>query len=123
MDAMRSSLTGVAYSLSPDALTLVGDFNAKLCSNAPSVAEDIPYRITFNSVLYLRIIELDIDPRALAHAFDIVEYSALVESFRASDLDKKVTADHAHYSFCTYDHIFEIVANGYDLTIGEPRPA
>ena len=64
-----------------------------------------------------------IDPRGMDHesSFDVVQHSRLIESFRSSDYDHKVTPEHQHFSFCTYDDIFEIVASSYDLTIGESR--
>ena len=118
-------LDSVVYTLCPDTLTLAGELNASLCSNGPKSGKWIPYTIRFDSVMYLQIVELDLDTQELVHqsSFDLMQYSQLVASLRTADRDNKITPEHKHFSFCTYDRIFEIVSIGYDLDVGEPRPA
>ena len=117
-------LDSIAYALSPDAITLTGELNSTACSDPPESGRWIPYTVKFNSVVYLQISELDLDARELAHqsSFDTVEDSLLVASLRTNDHDNKISPEHKHFSFCTYDRIFEIISAGFNLEIGQPRP-
>ena len=60
-------LDSVVYTLCPDTLTLAGELNASLCSNGPKSGKWIPYTIRFDSVMYLQIVELDLDTQELVH--------------------------------------------------------
>ncbi len=73
------------------------------------------YEITFFDIIYLLSIELDFDERVCMESFGYAENSIVIEKFRKMDHSDKIETNHLHYYFRTYDTVFEIIAQGYEL--------
>ncbi len=89
-------------------LILTGSFNQ---GHQP----DLPFKIIFNKVVYLKSVELDFDDRNQGPSFGIVEQSTLLKSFHELNHSGKINTNHQHFYFRTYDTVFEVVADGYEL--------
>lgn len=106
-------------------LIIEGSFNGRLASIPTN--EDVFYRLTFSGVLALKMIELDSSDH-----FDLMgetaregsSFDEILNSRWVAELGGKVTRDHKHYSFGTYDDIFDVVCDGYELQawISKPFP-
>ncbi|MBK0404807.1 hypothetical protein I5M27_17580 [Adhaeribacter sp. BT258] len=73
------------------------------------------FEISFSRIIYSQLIELDFDDRGGLESFGYFENSALIEKFRKIDHSNKLNARHTHYYFRTYDIVFEIIAQEYNL--------
>ncbi len=103
---------------------------------------ELPFSLTFKGVLLWRAVELDFAERVTNietdSCFDLIEYSEILKNIRSWDVaastgkidrgyDKngKFSDEiwHQHFVLSTYDTVFEIVAQSYDLVIEKPEPA
>lgn len=97
-------------------LRLKGEINAALASSPPPAMEYLGYEIRFIGVLAVTIMELDTYEAAHARtgwpqtSFDEVEHS----SWRAS-LRGKVKPESRHFVFQTYDLVFDVICERYEL--------
>ena len=92
-------------------LELDGDINGVLCS-IPQPDRYIPYSLRFRGILAVQMIELDSDSSDGESCFDEVVASQWVLS-----LGGKATIAHRHFSFVTYDHVFQVVAESYEFEV------
>lgn len=97
-------------------LILEGSFNGHLASKPTD--EDVFYRLTFSGVLSLRMIEID----SLYHSNPMKDiegdgscFDKIVNSSWIAGVGGKVTPNHKHYHFGTYDDTFEIACENYEL--------
>lgn len=74
------------------------------------------YIIKFYGIIYMNAIELDFDQRAVMESFIAVQESEKIKEFRKLDHSGKLKDNHQHYYFRTYDTVFEIVDEGFELT-------
>ena len=98
-------------------VTLKGELTGSLCQNIQADI-DIPYQIVFDHVLHFQATELDFYPHLAEYtaSFEEMTYSKLMDNYRQID-NNKFTSSHKHYVFYTYDHIFEVIASGFVLTL------
>jgi hypothetical protein len=97
---------------------------------------DLPFSLTFKGVLLWRAVELDFAERELNietdSCFDFIENSEKLTNIRAYNKGKidrgydkngKYSDEvwHQHFILSTYDTVFEIIAQSYDLVIGKPE--
>lgn len=98
-------------------VTLRGELNPRLCSEAPR-GDDWPrYELVFRDVLALRMTELDLDDGDGPSSFDEVHGSRWLEALRARDHSAKVSAAHRHFVLEAYDDVFELIGTGFDLWV------
>jgi hypothetical protein len=88
-------------------LILKGEFNTN--------SDFKKYEIKFSGIIYLHSIELDFDERGQMASFGFVDNSTLIGKFRKKDHSDKLNPNHNHFYFRTYDTVYEIVADKYDL--------
>jgi len=106
-------------------LIIEGSFNGRLASIPTN--EDVFYRLIFSGVLALKMTELDsfyyFDPMSKT-AGEGSSFDEILNSRWVAELGGKVTRNHKHYSFGTYDDIFDVVCDGYELQtwISKPFP-
>lgn len=104
-------------------LILEGSLNGHLASAATD--DHIFYRLTFSGVLALKMIEIDslyhLDPMSGVMG-DCSSFDEIVNSHWVAELGGKVTRDHKHYHFGTYDDTFEVVCEGYELKVWASKP-
>jgi hypothetical protein len=102
-------LDRASFEDSAASFVLEGSINGNLCTEKRP-GDFIPYRLRFFGVLALRMVELDSCDWAFESCFDEVRDSDWVRS-----LGGKVTADHRHFFVQTYDSVFEVVCENYEL--------
>ena len=89
-------------------LIIEGSFNGRLASIPTN--EDVFYRLTFSGVLALKMIELDsfyyFAPMSKT-AGESSSFDDILNSRWVAELGGKVTQNHKHYSFGTYNDIFD----------------
>jgi len=103
-------LDEVKLEIGQNNLILLGEINGDLCSREQSGLY-IPYEISFNGVLALKMIELDSWDYNSKSSFD-----EIMESNWIKELGGKVKSKHRHFFFQTYDEVFEIVCSDYVFT-------
>ena len=92
-------------------LVLRGEINGDLCSRQRP-GELIPYRLTFRGVLAIRLVELDSWCFDCASSFD-----ECVSSPWIRELGGKVTQAHRHFVVQTYDDVFDVVCETFELEL------
>lgn len=123
------------------AVRFVGEINGNLCSRNVSKRDWIEYSLQCLGVLDFRMTELDFfdtyDNHSLKEGYlsspeigDLV--SSIIENqtsfvrvvdserlarMRELEAASKITPEHQHYIFTTYDYIFDIICSKYELTI------
>lgn len=99
-----------------DTLTLVGEFDGRLCSRNPT-GTDWNYTISFPAVQGVRIAAVDVYdlPDHMA-SFEKVMESEWLADMGHFDTTDNIVSDFAHYRFWTNDDVFEVVSNG-DYTL------
>ena len=104
-------LDSAKFSDSQSNFILKGDINGDLCSKE-ILGEEIPYKVIFEGVLALKMVELDSWDFNSESSFDEILNSSWIKS-----LGGKVNKSHHHYLFQTYDEVFEVVCLQVNLTI------
>lgn len=99
-------LDSISY---PDESTLIlrGDFNTP--------KDFKKYEIKFSGIVYLHSIELDFGERKSMASFGVIDNSVLIQKLQKTNHSNKLKPHHKHFYFQTYDTIFELVAEDYDL--------
>ena len=101
-----------------------GELNGNLCSAGESADKYIPFQIAFHDVRALHCWELDVYPRQaelVVASFHVVENSAWVRSLCETCERDETLRTLSHYVFGTYDHIYELAAQRFELTLGDAR--
>jgi hypothetical protein len=94
-------------------LVLIGSFNTSHCSAAPKDIIDFDsFRMTFNEVLAVQIIELDSWDFQCESSFDEILDSEWIRS-----LGGKVTATDRHFLIQTYDDVIEVVCGDFEIEL------
>ncbi len=94
-----------------------GEFNNSVWSNRINDDKWIKYSLTFSGVLSFRMIELDFGDFKAKSSFDLVQNSKWIAEMQDFDSASKVKPDHKHYFLQTYDDVFEIVSQQYELKL------
>jgi hypothetical protein len=90
-------------------LTLTGDFNIYGIGGK--------FEMNFKGVIFLSTIELDFDKRRQMESLGIIENSDKIKEFRSLDHSSKINDRHKHYYVQTYDTVFEIISDEYELVL------
>ncbi len=98
-----------------------GAFNSQLCSVKQDI-DFVPFKISFRGIIHLKFYELDLYyPKNMWErkaSFEMIQDSDLIKEFMIlNDSQGKINENHKHYILWTYDDVFEVVADGYDITI------
>ena len=111
-------LDSVDFDYAQHIVRLTGEINGNLCS-VKSGREWIKHSLTFSGVLDFRMTELDFSVHAGASSFDRVINSNLLNALRKNDSGEKLTAKHKHYVLLSFDDVFNIVCDSYNLTLNQ----
>ncbi len=97
-------------------LILDGEIDGNLC-NPERLGGDVLYRLRFEGILALSMIELDSWDCECESSFDEILDSEWIRA-----LGGKVSEKHRHFLLQTYDDVFEVVCETYTLAFSElPR--
>lgn len=98
-------------------LTLKGEFNGDLCTE--NIDGYIGYEIKFNSIYYMRIIELDVSSEFLDDEVfrGRSSFYEIYDSDEIKSVQEARNLNYRHFMFWTYDDMFEIVCKDYELKI------
>jgi len=109
-------LARTVHELSPSTLILYGNINARLCTSYSGTGRWISYELRFSRVSAYKCWELDYYPweACINSSFDVVKQSKWLEELSIENAQ--------HFVLSTYDYIYEIVAEHFDLILGEGRP-
>jgi len=88
-------------------LTLTGEFSA---DNG-----DRKFEMIFKGVVFLSTVELDFDKRGQMESLATVEHSEKIKEFKKLDHSSKINERHKHYYVRTYDIVFEIISDRFEL--------
>lgn len=96
-------------------VAFVGEINANLASMYQGAAKWLRYQITFKGVDAMCMTELDCYEHELdlASSFDRVLVPRLKSRVKPCE----------QFVFATYDHVFELMASGYEIEISNEPPA
>ncbi len=97
-----------------------GEINMNLCLDALESEKGTSkkYKIVFNDVLSLKMVELDFyDSEDGKSSFDLIESSNQIDEMMKKDSAGKIDKTFKHLVFATYDSVFEIICSGFDLDI------
>ena len=116
---------------------ITGQLNGYNCSKVADKDKeaDIPFSLTFKGVLWLTLQELDfyVDNES---CFDLIENSSKLAQLRAHDkrtgigkIDRGYDKNgkfsdeiyHQHFVLATYDIVYEVIAQSYDLVLEKPK--
>jgi len=98
-------------------IELIGDFNGSLCEHLADGSFH-KYQITFQSVMWFQMIELDYDDMEYRSSFDEVKNSRQLEAMLARDRAAgigKIDINYHHFVFRTYDIVFQFVGRSFEL--------
>lgn len=73
------------------------------------------YEIQFDGIVFYSSIELDFDIRGYKVSFGVIQNSELIREFQNIDHSNKLNSNHKHFYFRTYDSVFEIIAEKFNL--------
>ena len=104
-------------------IELRGEFSSNLCSKSNEPDSYIGYSLTFVGVMGITVIELDLNNDFGVSSFDRVINSAWISEMRSRDLTAKVKPNLEHYFVATYDDVFNIACESFEVKILETRKA
>ena len=116
-------LDEVKLSLNPATIELIGELNRHLCSKFRDGDTWIKYSLKFLNVLAYSMTELDFRDHLGVSNFDRVNNSEWLRDFRQRDHSSKVKQNHQHFILFTYDDVFDIVSESFEMTLLESRSA
>ena len=112
-------LDDVRFDYQKKTVELRGELNSTLCSKYKDDEDSfIKYSLTFSGVLAFAMTELDFKDYGVS-SFDRVVNSKWLNGMRGKDLSAKVKPNLEHYLVFTYDDVFDIVCESYELKILE----
>lgn len=114
-------LDNIRVTLYPRKIELRGELNSNLCSKYKDEALFIKYKLTFSGVLAFTMTELDIKGHSGISSFDRVVNSEWLIEMRRKDFSGKVAQKLEHYLVFTYDNVFDIACESYELEVFEAR--
>lgn len=104
------------YSSDGYSLLLKGQVNAALASRPPPSGEFLDYKIRFLGVVAVRIMELDTYEATQAQAgWPLTSFDEVEDSAWKGGLRGKVRAESKHFVFQTYDLVFDVICDRYEL--------
>ena len=72
-------------------------------------------KIEFKGILFVSIVELDFDNRNILESLAVIENSIKINEFKIKNHSSKINDKHKHYYIRTYDTVFEIIADYFNL--------
>ena len=105
------------YSCNKKELVIRGDISSNHCSRSSHIG-DIKFDIIFKNVYAYKMIELD--SWMMNSDFNFLDSSVFFEiqnSDFIGQLEDKITDSHKHFVLQTYDDVFEIISDEYDLML------
>ena len=114
-------LDDVQVSLSPHTIELRGELNSLLCSKFKGEDSFIKYSLKFSGVLAFAMTELDFKDHLGVSSFDRVVNSQWLDKMCRKDHSSKLKPNIEHYLVFTYDDVFDIACESYELKILEAR--
>lgn len=79
--------------------------------------EDIKFEMNFRGVIFFSAIELDFDQRNQMESLALIENSNKIREFKRLDHSSKISKEHKHFYVRTYDSVFEIVSDKFELSL------
>lgn len=110
-------LDDINFDYQKKTLELRGELNSTLCSKYKNDDSFIGYKLTFSRVLAFAMIELDFRDHLGVSSFDRVVNSAWLDEMRRKDHSAKVKPNLEHYLIFTYDDVFDVACESYELKI------
>jgi hypothetical protein len=106
--------------ISVNPVVLEGHIVGGLCSENPSAADWIPYRMSFQGEQFVSVLAIDLhDPSGYESSVDEVVDSELIARLRRSDVNDHLSKqEYHHWVVSTYDDIIEVVAQSFELELG-----
>lgn len=102
-------------------IELRGELNSHLCSKYKDDKDSfIGYSLTFSGVLAFMMTELDFKDYG-SSSFDRVVNSKWLDEMRRKDHSAKVKPNLEHYLVFTYDDVFDVACETYELEFLEAR--
>lgn len=103
----------IEHTVCPREITFSGNIEGLLAEAS------VPFLLRFHGLLELHALELDFTDFGLPASFVEVVESERVAAMKARDHSAKVH-DHRHFILATYDEVFEVICQGYELALAEP---
>ena len=103
----------IEHTVCPREITFSGNIESLIADAS------VPFVLRFHGLLELHALELDFTDFGLPASFVEVCDSERVAAMKARDHSAKVR-DHRHFILATYDEVFEVICQGYALTLAEP---
>jgi hypothetical protein len=113
-------LDEVRIALYPHAIELKGELNSTLCSKYADRNEWIKYSLKFLGVLAFKMTELELKDYLGKSSFDYVANSDWLNELREKDRHK-IKPTHKHYIVFTYDDVFDVICESFEITLLESR--
>ncbi len=114
-------LDDVHFDYQKNIIELRGELNSHLCSKYKDDEDSfISYSLTFSGVVAFAMTELDFKDYG-SSSFDRVVNSRWLDEMRRKDPSAKVKSNLEHYLVFTYDDVFDVVCETYELKILEAR--
>jgi hypothetical protein len=114
-------LDDVIFDYGNNQIELRGEFNSNLCSNSKEVDAYIGYSLTFAGLLGITMIELDLNNDFGKSSFARVINSVWINEMRLRDHSAKVKPNLEHYFVASYDDVFNIACETFELKILNSR--
>ena len=115
-------LDDVHFDYQKNIVELRGELNSHLCSKYRDDEDSfIGYSLTFSGVLAFAMTELDFKDHLGVSSFDRVVNAKWLDEMRRKDHSAKVKLNLEHFLVFTYDDVFDIACESYELKILEAR--
>ena len=114
-------LDEVHFDYEKKTVELRGELNSHLCSKYKDDTDSfIGYSLSFSGVLAFAMTELDFKDYGNS-SFDSVLNSKWLDEMRQKDHSAEVKPNLVHYLVFTYDDVFDVACESYELKILEAR--
>ena len=114
-------LDDVHFDYQKNIIELRGELNSHFCSKYKDDEDSfIGYSLTFSGILAFTMTELDFKDYG-SSSFDRVMNSKWLDEIRQKDHSAKVKPNLEHYVVFTYDDVFDVACETYELKILEAR--
>ena len=114
-------LDNIQVSLYPNTIELRGKLNSLLCAKFKGEDSFIKYSLKFSRVLAFSMTELDFKDHLGVSSFDRVVNSQWLDEMHRKEHSSKLKPNIEHYLVFTYDDVFDIACENYELNIFEAR--
>lgn len=117
-------LDDVIFEYDKNRIELRGELVSNHCTNSKDVDSYIGYSLTFDGLIGFTMIELDLsDDVFRTSSFNRVVNSLWIDEMRLRDHSAKVKPNLEHFFVATYDDVFNIACETFELEILTTRKA